>query len=98
MKLLPIVPGCKAVIIWSYAGNRGKEVNVIRFIGDSPKVFNGKIWVRVIGNNVWEIQENLVGVGGCTGNFISESQLMRIDGHQEKISHDQKEMDNVGLL
>lgn len=74
MKLLPIVPGCKAVIINSVMGHNGKEVVVGKFLGSVSKC---------IGKDRWEINTYVESNLGIMINHVQESQLMRIDGNEE---------------
>ena len=76
MKLLPIVPGCMAVVINSVAGNNGICVTVLDYIG---------VHEFVNGQNVWQVDKSLKGVGFFgdprpSTPFIDERLLMRIDG------------------
>ena len=94
-KLLPIVPGCKAVII-SNTPNSGKEVYVKRFIGYD---------IRYPGNtDLWEIEGFILSSlcnkktgefirPGSKTNLVTESKLIRIDGNDEFFKSEVEEVE-----
>ncbi len=94
--MLPIVPGCKAVIIYSVAGNEGKIVTAIKYIGVWPGRIKNDNWeidreislmVRTVRPNGEIIREKIKG----TTKVISESALMRIDGNEELFKMESEE-------
>lgn len=76
--MLPIEPGCLAIVINSYAGNNGITVTVGKFIGEHPDYY---------GHDRWEVDRPLkavyeVGEQPFKDNCFHarECQLLRIDG------------------
>lgn len=80
MKLKPIEPGCLAVIIRSDAGNEGKVVRVLKYIG-KIKGFAGA--------DYWETDTPINSTIGEMFRLSRESCMMRIDG--EDFSHEERE-------
>lgn len=81
-----IEKGCIALIIKSRAGNVGKIVNVIQFIGEH-------YFDNILENDCWEVYPHLKGTNGKIDGFICESQLQRIDApikEKEKEKEKQK--------
>ena len=77
--MLPIIPGCKALIYKGYKA--GKEVRVGNFLGD---VF------IMIDKDMWEIDIQIKYYHSILDivkyeSMIPEDYLMRIDGEEEKL-------------
>jgi hypothetical protein len=86
-KLLPIVPGCKAITINCLRPeNNGKSATVIRrtdLIFRSPYEYLGDVWET-------DVKESL-NIDGVQSSLCGEKQLLRIDGGEfshEKDSHE----------
>lgn len=77
----PIEPGCLAMITHSHAGNTGKVVRVIKYIGEVDG-----FWFTP---DRWEIDTWINTSDGMGCNHHPEQWLMRIDG--ENFSHETEE-------
>ncbi len=89
----PIVQGCLAMIIKSWAGNEGKVVKVGKYMGFNPEDLSV--------NDYWEVEGELNAVyinflGNKVGNTkcsaVQESCMIRVDGYEKEaegqIKHD----------
>ena len=71
-KLLPIVPGCKALVYnCPVTESNGMIVTIIRFLGKVPG------WTYA---SRWETDRLSKGTNGDIKNHFDESWLLRIDG------------------
>jgi hypothetical protein len=85
----PIEPGCLAVIIRSRAGNEGKVVRCLEYLGDIPAP-NPYGCMDSKNHDHWLVDKMLNRVSYNTGKihtrapYASEHNLMRIDGYDEE--------------
>lgn len=77
----PIEPGCLALITYSHAGNTGKVVRVIKYLGEVEGFWSTP--------DRWEIDTWINTSDGMGCNHHPEQWLMRIDG--EDFSHETEE-------
>lgn len=80
--LKPIEPGCLALITQSYAGNAGRVVRVVKFLGAVEDFKDDR--------DRWQIDTWIKTTWGESCNHHPERYLMRIDG--EDFSHEEEEV------
>lgn len=77
--LMPIVEGCRAVIINSRMGHNGVEVTVGKYLGVlKDRLFPDQWGISVCLKDSW-------GMDCCEA---AESQLMRIDGNEDQFKEE----------
>jgi hypothetical protein len=93
-RLLPIVPGCKTVIVNSGPEQLGMEVGVICRVEDvdlyKPLFFK-------LSDKIWKTEESIMYTDFLGNvrrlNIIEEHRLMRIDGNEELFKAEEREVE-----